>query len=65
MLAPIMPWRGLSHLTHADALAIALPQEPAGGAAQGAGAVRTDEKPGVFVMMVLPGDVYAGLPKPR
>jgi mono/diheme cytochrome c family protein len=65
MLAPVMPWRELSHLTHSDALAIAaflksLPPVknkvpgPFGPAA----------KPSVFVMVVLPADVYTGLPKP-
>ena len=66
ILAPIMPWQGLSHLTKSDALAIAaflksLPvvkhqvPGPFGPAAD----------PSVFVMSVLPGHVYAGLPRSK
>ena len=65
ILAPVMPWHSLAHLTPSDALAIVaylrtLPvvvnkvPGPFGPA----------QKPTVFVMVVLPGDVYAGLPKP-
>jgi len=66
ILAPIMPWRGLSHLTHADALAIAafLKTLPA-VKNQVPGPFGAAEKPSVFVMVVLPADVYAGLPKPK
>jgi mono/diheme cytochrome c family protein len=66
MLAPIMPWRGLSHLTHADALAIAafLKSLPA-VKHDVPGPFGPSEKPSVFVMTVLPADVYAGLPKPK
>ncbi|HUZ74057.1 MAG TPA: cytochrome c [Stellaceae bacterium] len=65
MLAPIMPWRGLSHLTHRDAEAIAaylqsLP--PVRNAV--AGPFGPTEKATTFVMTVLPADVYNGLPKP-
>jgi mono/diheme cytochrome c family protein len=65
ILAPVMPWPGLAHLTQSDALAIAaflksLPvvhhKVP--------GPFGASDKPSVFVMVVLPGDVYAGLPKP-
>jgi len=65
MLAPIMPWRGLSHLTHRDAEAIAaylqsLPpvHNPV------AGPFGPDQKVTTFVMTVLPADVFNGLPKP-
>lgn len=65
ILAPIMPWRGLSHLTHQDALAIAtflksLPpvhhQVP--------GPFGPDEKVSTFVSVVLPPQVYNNMPKP-
>ncbi|HXT79240.1 MAG TPA: c-type cytochrome [Acetobacteraceae bacterium] len=65
ILAPIMPWRALSHLTHADAIAIvaylrSLPvvqhKVP--------GPFGANEKPSVFVMTALPPDVYAGIPQP-
>jgi mono/diheme cytochrome c family protein len=66
MLAPIMPWRDLSHLTKSDALAIAaylksLP--PVSNKVPGP--FGPSEAPTVFVMSVLPGNVYAGLPKPK
>lgn len=64
-LAPIMPWQGLSKLTRADAQAIAaylqsLP--PVHRAAPGP--FGPNEKVSTFVMTVLPGEVYNGLPKP-
>jgi mono/diheme cytochrome c family protein len=66
ILAPVMPWRDLANLSHADALAIAaylksLP--PVSN--QVAGPFGPNETPTVFVMSVLPGAVYAGLPKPK
>jgi hypothetical protein len=66
ILAPIMPWRDLAHLSKADALAIAaylktLPPF----SHQVAGPFGPTEKPTVFVMTVLPAEVYAGLPKPK
>ncbi len=66
MLAPIMPWRGLSHLTKSDALAIAafLKSIPA-VKNKVAGPFGPDAQPSVFVMSVLPGEVYAGLAKPK
>ena len=65
MLAPVMPWPGFSHLTHADALAIAayLKSLPA-VRNKVPGPFGPAEKPDVLVMSVLPGDVYAALPKP-
>jgi mono/diheme cytochrome c family protein len=65
VLAPIMPWEALSHLTKSDALAIAaylksLP--PVSHAVPGP--FGPSETPTVFVMTVLPGAVYASLPKP-
>ena len=65
VLAPIMPWRALAKLTKSDALAIAaylksLPPVKH----QVAGPFGPSETPTVFVMTVLPGNVYAGLPKP-
>jgi mono/diheme cytochrome c family protein len=66
MLAAIMPWRDLVHLSKADALAIvaylkSLPPI----SHQVPGPFGPTEKPTVFVMTVLPADVYAGLPKPK
>ena len=66
MLAPIMPWLGLSHLTKSDALAIAAflkSYRPVKNKVPGP--FGPNEKPSVFVMSVLPGEVYAGLPKPK
>jgi mono/diheme cytochrome c family protein len=66
ILAPVMPWRGLARLTKADALAIAaylksLP--PVSNKVPGP--FGPSEQPSVFVMTVLPGAVFAGLPKPQ
>ena len=65
ILAPIMPWQALSKLTKSDALAIAtylksLP--PVKNAVPGP--FGPSEKPTTFVMTVMPGEVYAGMPKP-
>jgi mono/diheme cytochrome c family protein len=64
ILAPSMPWREYANLTAADAQAIAaylksLPPVQH----QVAGPFGPTQAPTVFVMSVLPGDVYAGLPK--
>ena len=66
VLAPMMPWRGLSHLTPSDALAIAayLKSLPA-VQHKVPGPFGPLEQPSVFVMTVLPGDVYVSLPKPK
>lgn len=65
ILAPIMPWRAFSKLTKSDAQAIAaylqsLPPVKH----QVAGPFGSTQKVNVFVMAVLPADVYNGLPKP-
>ncbi len=65
ILAPIMPWRAFSKLTKADATAIAaylqsLP--PVKHAVPGP--FGPTQKVTVFVMDVLPADVYNGLPAP-
>jgi len=65
VLAPIMPWRDLAKLSKSDALAIAaylksLPPVKH----EVAGPFGPTETPTVFVMTVLPGNVYANLPKP-
>ena len=66
MLAPIMPWRGLSHLTHADAMDIVLFLKSVPPVAHKvSGPFGPSQKPDGFVMTLLPADVYAGLPKPR
>jgi mono/diheme cytochrome c family protein len=64
MLAPIMPWEAFSKLTHADALAIAayLQSLPPVKHAV-AGPFGPNEKVDIFVMTVLPADLYNGLPK--
>jgi mono/diheme cytochrome c family protein len=66
MLAPVMPWRGFANLTPADATALAaylksLP--PISN--QVPGPFGAAETPTVFVMSILPGPVYGGLPKPK
>lgn len=65
VLAPIMPWRAFSHYTKSDAYAIApylksLPPVTH----KVAGPFGPNEKPSVFVMTVLPPDVYGSLPPP-
>jgi mono/diheme cytochrome c family protein len=64
-LAPIMPWRAYAKLTKSDAKAIvaflkSLP--PVKHVVPGP--FGPNEKIPVFVMAVLPGDVYSGLAKP-
>ena len=64
-LAPIMPWEAFSHLTSEDAQAIAaylksLP--PVNHAVPGP--FGPNEKPSTLVFVIVPGDVYVGLPKP-
>jgi mono/diheme cytochrome c family protein len=64
-LAPVMPYADFSHLTHADALAIAAylkSLKPVKNAV--AGPFGPNDKPTIFVFDVLPADVYNGLPKP-
>jgi mono/diheme cytochrome c family protein len=66
ILAPIMPWRDLSHLTKADALAIAAYLKSLPPISHHVpGPFGPAETPSVFVMTVVPGAVYAGLPKPQ
>ncbi|HTW69788.1 MAG TPA: cytochrome c [Acetobacteraceae bacterium] len=65
VLAPIMPWRGLSHLTHVDAMDIALFLKSLPPVVHKApGPFGPSVKPDVFVMTLLPPDVYVGLQKP-
>ncbi len=65
ILAPIMPYKDFAHLTKSDARAIAayLKSLPPVNHAV-AGPFGPSETPSVFVMTVLPGSVFAGLPKP-
>ena len=66
MLAPIMPWMGLSHLTKSDALAIAAFLKSVQAVKNKVpGPFGPNDKPSVLVMSVQPGEVYAGLPKPK
>lgn len=65
VLAPIMPWMGLSQLTSADAQAIAAYLQsipPVKNAVPGP--FGPNEKPSVLVFTIVPGDVYASMPKP-
>jgi len=65
MLAPIMPYEAYQHLKHSDAVAIAAylqSLKPVSHAVPGP--FGPDQKVDVFVMTVLPADVYNGLPKP-
>ena len=65
VLAPPMPWREFSHLTRADALDIALYLKTLPPVIHKVpGPFGVSQKPDVFVMVVMPPDVYAGLPKP-
>jgi hypothetical protein len=60
-----MPYRDFVHLTKSDARAVALylkSLKPVSHAV--AGPFGPNEKPTIFVMTVLPPDVYANLPKP-
>lgn len=65
ILAPVMPWRGLSHLTHRDALAIATylkslpPIHHAVSGPFGPG-----QKVTTFVRITVPAAVFDHLPKP-
>jgi mono/diheme cytochrome c family protein len=64
MLAAIMPWRDLANLSKADALAIAAYLKSLPPIShQVPGPFGPAETPSVFVMTVVPGAVYAGLPK--
>jgi mono/diheme cytochrome c family protein len=64
-LAPIMPWDALSHLTSEDAQAIAayLKSLPPVNH-EVPGPFGPNEKPSTLVFVIVPGDVYVGLPKP-
>ena len=64
-LAPIMPWPALSQLTKADAQAIVafLRSVPAVKSAV-PGPFGPDDKPSILVFTIVPGDVYASMPKP-
>ncbi len=65
ILAPIMPWQAFAHLSKSDAQAIAAflqSLKPVNH--QVPGPFGPTEKVTVFVMTVLPADVYNGMPKP-
>ncbi len=65
ILAPIMPWMALGKLTKSDQRAIALylkSLKPVQNAVPGP--FGPSETPTTFVMTVMPGNVYAGMPKP-
>jgi len=65
ILAPIMPWQALAKLTSYDKRAIAAylkSLKPVKNAVPGP--FGPSEKPTTFVMTVVPGEVYASMPKP-
>jgi len=65
MLAPIMPYKAFANLTKSDAQAIAayLQSLPA-VKHKVAGPFGPSQQPTVFVMTVIPGNVYSSLPPP-
>ncbi len=64
-LAPIMPWRAYSKLTQSDATAtVAYLQSLSAVKHAVPGPFGPSEKVPVFVMNVLPGEVYSSLPAP-
>ncbi len=65
ILAPIMPWRDFAHLSKTDAMAIAayLKSIPA-VENRVAGPFGPADKATIFVMSVLPAEVFNGLPQP-
>lgn len=66
MLAPIMPYEAFSHLTRADAFAIAAYLKSLKPVTHKvAGPFGPTEKPTVFVMSVQPANVYNRLSKPK
>ncbi|MGH7155471.1 MAG: c-type cytochrome [Acetobacteraceae bacterium] len=66
VLVPIMPWQSFAHLTPADAMAIAEYLESLPPVRNKvAGPFGTSTVPNVLVMAVLPGELYATLPKPK
>ncbi len=65
ILAPIMPWRELAHLSKSDQLALVAylkSLKPVKNAV--AGPFGPGETPTTFVMTVIPGNIYASMPKP-
>ena len=65
ILAPIMPWQEFSQLASADAQASegylnSIPRMRNFAP----GPFGPDEKPSVLVFTIVPGDVYASMPKP-
>jgi hypothetical protein len=65
ILPPIMPYKALASLTKADARAIAAYLKSLQAAQNKvAGPFGPSDKPSVFVMAVIPGEVYSSLPPP-
>jgi len=65
-LAPIMPWHAYAHLTPEDAKAIVAylrSVQPIKNPV--AGPFGPTETPKGLVMVIMPGDVYAAMPKPK
>jgi mono/diheme cytochrome c family protein len=64
-LSPIMPWPAFSQLSRSDAEAIAAYLKSLPPIVNKIpGPFKPDEKPSVLVMTVIPGEVYAAMPKP-
>ena len=64
-LAPIMPYEAFSHLSNADAEAIAAYLKSIKPVANKVpGPFGPDEKPSIFVFAVMPAEVFSSLPKP-
>ena len=65
VLAPIMPWPAFSQLTSADAQAIAAYLKSIPAVKNSVpGPFGPNDKPTVLVFTIVPGDVYASMPKP-
>ncbi|WP_448956072.1 c-type cytochrome [Labrys neptuniae] len=64
-LAPVMPYKAFSHLSSADAKAIAAYLKSVKPVANKvAGPFGPTEKPSSFVFAVMPAEIYSSLPKP-
>lgn len=66
ILAPVMPWQGFSHLTKADAMAVAAYLQSLPPISNKVpGPFGPADAPPVLVMSVQPGEVFAKLPQPK
>jgi mono/diheme cytochrome c family protein len=66
ILAPVMPWRGIAMLNKSDVLAIVAYLKSLPPVSRKVpGPFGPQDKPSVMVMSIIPGDVYAGLSRPK